>query len=390
MQEQPGSGPDPAPVGLTLDVSGDAPPLVGRGKASANLVAVRHGASTSATLGSGDAFRAGQRFTVPDAPVAYDVDPTGNIVPSLVVRVDGLSWTEVPTLYGTGRADDFDVQLGVDGSVTAVFGDGVQGNRVPTGRNNVAATYRVGGGTEGEVPSGAINALVGSVRGVKNVRGAGPTSGGADQDDERDIARLAPARARAFGRVVSQDDTADLALAFPGVTHATAWHGAGPPGCACRGVGLHVAVLRRGSDGLPRPALAVELDALAAYLDSRRDTLVPLCVCAAEATVVGLSATLVVDPRRTLATVAAAAAAALADPDGPLAPARRALGQPLDRSDLLEVIHGASGIVGVVDMLLTGATITPSTAENELGRQPAARWELLLLADAPALATVTQ
>ncbi|MDQ1679839.1 MAG: hypothetical protein QOI42_698, partial [Frankiaceae bacterium] len=319
-QEQPGSGPDPAPVGLTVDVQGVAPPLVGRGKASANLVAVRHGATTSATLGSGDAFRNGQRFTIPDSPVAYDVDPAGNIVPSLVLRVDGLTWAEVPTLYGTGAADDFDVQLGADGSVTAVFGDGAQGRRLPTGRNNVTATYRVGGGTEGEVPSGAINALVGSVRGVKRVRGAGPTSGGADQDAEHDLARLAPARARAFGRVVSQGDVADLALAFPGVTHATAWHGAGPPGCACGGVGLHVAVLRRGSDGKPRPALAAELDALAAYLDGRRDTLVPLCVSAGLAPSLALSATLVVDPRRAATTVATAAAALLSDPDGSLAP----------------------------------------------------------------------
>ena len=41
------------------------------------------------------------------------------------------------------------------------FGDGVQGARLPTGRGNVTRIYRVGGGTAGEVESGAIDSLLG-------------------------------------------------------------------------------------------------------------------------------------------------------------------------------------------------------------------------------------
>lgn len=392
-QEQPGvggTGGPQVPVGLTVDIAAGSvpPPITGRAPASANLVPVRHGATTAATLGSGDGFQAGQRLGVPDAPVAYDIDATGNVVPSLVARVDGVAWSEVPTLYGTGPAPVFATELGTDGSLTLVFGDGVQGRRLPTGRNNVTGRYRVGGGTTGEVPSGAITALVGSVRGVKKVRGAGPTSGGADQDAERDLRRLAPARARAFGRVVSEDDVADVALSYPGVTHAAVWRGAGPPGCPCGGVGLHVAVLRRGADGLPRPAWAPELAALAAYLDSRRDTLVPLCVATGTVTALVVTATLVVDPRRVAADVAAAAAAGLADPVGPLSPGERRQGQAVDRSDLLAVLHAAGGVAGVVDLALAGGTLAATAAEHELGRQPASRWELLVLAPAPSVSTV--
>ncbi|GAB3836925.1 baseplate J/gp47 family protein [Dactylosporangium cerinum] len=168
------------------------------------------------TLGSGDASRPGQRFAVPKAPVTADLAPDGTPVSTLEVRVAGLLWPERPTLYGAGATDAYTTALGPDGAQTVVTGDGVEGNRLPTGRNTVAATYRVGGGTVGELPAGAITALLGSVRGVKRVVGAGPTSGGADQDDPRRIRRLAPGRSRVGDRAVSRADLADLARAFPG------------------------------------------------------------------------------------------------------------------------------------------------------------------------------
>ena len=60
---------------------------------------------------------------------------------------------------------------------------------------------------------------------------------------------LAPARARAFGRIVSREDAEDLTLGFPGVSHATAWSGRGPEGCPCGGRALHVAFARMSSAG---------------------------------------------------------------------------------------------------------------------------------------------
>ena len=367
-----------APGGLIVDLDRAPSGALGDGasaEASANLLRVRHGATTQATLGSGDAPRAGQRMTTPDAPIAYDLDEAGAPVPTMILRVAGVQWPEVPSLYGAGPAEVHAVRLGPDGSVTVAFGDGDQGARLPTGRGNVAATYRVGGGTAGEVESEAIDALLGSVRGVKRVSGAGPTSGGADQDDEGRIRSLAPRRARAFGRAVSAQDLVDLALGYPGVTHAAAWHGAGPPGHPCGATGLHLAVTRASAAG-PRAPLAEEVASLAAYLDARRDATVPLCVCAGVVTAVAVTASLAVDPRRDAAAVAAAAATALLDPLGPLAPAARALGEPLDRSDLLAVIHGAEGVVGVAALDLPGA--------GELGRRAAERWELLVLG-APAV-----
>ena len=372
-QEQQVDGSPPSVArGLILDIVGDGPQgTLSKAAASANLARVRHGETATAVAGSGDATRAGQRFTLPDAPIAYDLDEAGSVVPTLDLRVNGVHWDEAPSLYDQGAHELFGALLEVHGGVTVRFGDGEQGARLPSGRGNVRVSYRVGGGTAGEVASGEIDSLLGSVRGVKKVQGAGPTGGGADQDDERDLRTLVPARARAFGRAISIADLVDLSRGYPGVTHAAAWQGGGPPGCSCGQVGLHLAFLRAGTSG-PRSPLAPEIAQLASFLDARRDATVPLCVCSGELVSVVLTATLATDPRRLAADVAAAARAAVFDAAGPLAPLRRDLGRPLDRSDVYAVLHRAEGVVGVSQLDLPGAV-------GDIGRLSAARWELVVL-----------
>ena len=372
-----GAAPEAGQTGaLIVPLAAEPVGTLTRAPASGNLLRVRHGTSAEAVLGSGDAALAGRRMAVPDAPVAHDVGPGGEPASTLLVRVDGVQWQEVPSLYGTGPAHVFTTVLAADGGLEVRFGDGVQGARPATGRGNVTAAYRVGGGTAGEVESGAISTLLGAVRGVKKVAGAGPTTGGADQDDERRLRRLAPARARAFGRLISREDAVDLALGYPGVTHAAAWHGEGVPGCGCGTAGLHVAFVRAGTAG-PRPPEPEEVEALTGFLDARRDTTVAVCVCAGTVTAPVLGATLALDPRRVSAAVLDDAAAALVVPDGPLAPAERSLGQALDPSDVQAVLHGVPGVLGVVALTLDGAAFSE--------RRVAARYELLVPSGAPDL-----
>jgi hypothetical protein len=368
-QESPPPAGDgrPAPRGLIVDLDRTPAGSVDRVPASGNLVAVRHGTTTNGVAGSGDGLRTDQEMTLAKAPVTYDTAPDGSVVPSLLLRVAGVEQVERETLYGAGDDDVFAVRLAEDGAVTVRFG-----RALPSGRNNVTATYRVGGGTAGEVPSGAIDALAGSVRGVKGVEGVGPTTGGADQDDAGRLRALAPTRARAFGRVVSRGDLVDVSLAYSGVSHAAAWLGAGPPGCGCGASGVHLAFLRTGTAG-PRAPLAGEVTSLRDYLDARRDTDTPLCVCAGVATSVAVTATLAVDPRRETAAVVAAAQREVAATASPLVAVERALGQPLDRSDVLLVLHAATGVVGVPTLVIAGVP-----AADPLGRRPAARYELLL------------
>ena len=350
--------------------------------ASGNVVRVRHGTAVAATLPGGDGVTPEHRVELPDAPVAAVLGDDGTPASSVEIHLDGRRWTERPTLFAAGPVDGYETRLGPDGEVVVRFGDGEHGAIPPSGTANLVATYRIGGGTDGEVGSGEIDTLLGSIRGVRSVAGAGPTAGASDQPSEAALRREAPTRARALDRVVSIGDLADLALAYPGVSHATAWIGASPTGTT---TGTHVAVLRTGSSGV-RAALPPELSSLSTYLDARRDVALPLSVVTGHVIAVSLSVDVVTRDDLIPADVAAAVLAALTDPGGVLAAEQRALGQALDRSDVVAVVHSVAGVAGIAALTLSTDTLDASTAE--LGRLPADRHELLVVAD-PQVTAVT-
>jgi hypothetical protein len=340
--------------------------------ATANLVPVRHGRTTTTALApdGGSVVVAG--------PVTGDVDAAGRVTDSLSVRVDGLAYDEVAGLYGHGPADPvFTTRLAADGRLVVRFGPEA------AARGSVTATWRVGGGLVGELDASEITTMLGSVPGVRSVAGVGRTTGAADQEDPLRLRRGAAARIRALDRAVSAGDLADLALTVPGTSHAVAYRGAGPAGCPCGRVGLHLASLRFSSDGARAP-YAAELTSLSGYLDARRDVSVALCVCAGVVSQLDATLGLVTDPRREVATVRAAVTSALLDPAGPLAPLPRDLGLPLDASDVLAVAQPVTGVVGIQGLGLSHGVVAPSAADASIGRVPAQRYELLAVADVVA------
>jgi hypothetical protein len=265
--------------------------------------------------------------------------------------------------------------LAADGRLVLIFGDGVSG-ALP--RGEVTARRRVGGGLAGEVPAPEITSLVSAVNGVRKIAGVGAMSGAADQEDPLRMRRASAAAMRAAGRAVGLGDLADLALTIPGTSHSVAWLGLGPPGCACGGSGVHVAVLRLSASGVRVPDDA-ELLAVSGYLDARRDTSVGVCVCAAVSAAVEATALVAVDPGRDPAAVLAAVQAALLDPAGPLAPVPRDLGMPLDGSDIIELAQPVAGVTGITGLALTRGPNPPTAGDMTLGRLPAERYELLYL-----------
>lgn len=340
--------------------------------ATANLVPVHHGTTKSEPL----TLQGGT--TVVAGPVAGDVDPTGAVRNSLVVRVDGVEFEEVASLYGRGPGERvFTSKLAADGRLVLQFGDGVVG---AAPRGAVSAHWRVGGGLAGELDANRIDTLLGSVRGVRKVAGVGWTTGAADQEQPAQLRQAAAGRVRALDRVVSATDLADLALTVPGTSHAAAWHGAGPAGCPCGRVGLHLAFLRLTAAGV-RAALDAERSAMAGYLDARRDTTVALCVCSGVASPVAVTMTVAPDPRRDPTVVRGAVAAALSDPRGPLAPVPRRMGVPLDASDVVTVVHGVAGVLGVSSLEIGQGLRPASAGELAIGRSPAERYEVLSVGD---------
>ncbi|MGB3441556.1 MAG: putative baseplate assembly protein [Actinophytocola sp.] len=179
-------------------------------------------------------------------------------------------WREVPSLAGFGPDDPVFVVDYATGEVT--FGDGVNGAAVPPGFRNVRAVrYRVGGGTVGAVPEGAVNSVVTALPFVTRVSNPFPATGGTDAEADADVMRRGAEELRARGRAVAPADYGLLATRAPGASVARA-HGvpglhpdfAGRPIPGVVGV-LVVPPAEEGGDAPPEPS-AETLRAVADYL----------------------------------------------------------------------------------------------------------------------------
>jgi predicted phage baseplate assembly protein len=176
---------------------------------NANVVEATHGetAAVPEVLGSGDASQINQSFTLKRSPLTFISAPTASGVQStLQVRVNDLLWQEAPSLYGLGPQDqDYISRQNDDGTTTTTFGDGVTGARLPTGQNNIAATYRTGIGPDGNVAAGALSLLQSRPPGLRGVTNPLAASGGAGPEGLEHSRANAPLTVLTLDRLVSRD-----------------------------------------------------------------------------------------------------------------------------------------------------------------------------------------
>jgi predicted phage baseplate assembly protein len=190
----------------------------------ANVVAATHGETTAEALGSGDGSRPHQRFKLKKSPLTYVSAKTpSGAATTLTVRVNGVAWAEQPSLYAAEPDDaNYVVRIADDGTATVLFGDGKQGARLPTGQENVTATYRVGIGQVGEVGAGALTLLKTRPLGVRGVTNPAAAGGAEDPETLASARTNAPQTVLTLDRIVSLQDFTDFANAFAGVGKAQA------------------------------------------------------------------------------------------------------------------------------------------------------------------------
>jgi predicted phage baseplate assembly protein len=232
----------------------------------ANVAPATHGETVEEILGSGNASLPFQRFTLKQPPLTYisAATPSGS-QSTLEVRVNDLLWKEAPNFYGRGPEERVYVtQLDDDGNTAVIFGDGIQGARLPTGQTNVKARYRKGIGLGGLVLAGQLSQLMTRPLGVKSALNPLPSQGAEDPDNMEHARRDAPTTILTLDRIVSLKDYEDFARSYAGIDKALAtWISRGES----RGVFLTVA----GPDGAviseagqTRKAL---MEAIAAHCD---------------------------------------------------------------------------------------------------------------------------
>ncbi len=189
-----------------------------------NVSRATHGETKTEILGSGDASKSFQKFILKQTPLTYISSSSADgAQSSLAVRVNDILWDEVKSLYWLDRKNyAFITQLADDGTVTVRFGDGKTGARLPTGSENVTATYRVGTGMQGMVKASQLSLLISRPLGVQGViNPLAPT--GADEPEKLENARRnAQMKVLTLDRVVSLTDYEDFTRAFSGIGKASA------------------------------------------------------------------------------------------------------------------------------------------------------------------------
>jgi hypothetical protein len=192
-----------------------------------NVVHATHGETVKEVLGSGDATIPFAQFALSRAPLTFVASPTTSGVQGTQdLRANGFKLREVESLLDAGAVDRvYELDVDGTGAAAATFGDGVRGARVPTGQENIRATYRVGIGGPGNVQVGQITLLTSRPLGVKGVVNPLAASGGADRDGPESIRANAPLAALALSplsRLVSVSDYEYFARRFAGIGDARA------------------------------------------------------------------------------------------------------------------------------------------------------------------------
>ncbi len=181
-----------------------------------------------------------QRLTLRQAPLAHlDTDtlalgqPTGTAttaltssgsftsrqprsISTLQLTVDGVPWQEKASLLESGANDTvFRVEMDDLGEATVVFGDGVFGLQ-PSETSTVIATYRVGGGSTGNVGADSLVLArpTGPAPWLNSVTNPLPTTGGRDWESHDHARRVAPSGFHEPVVAVSAADYQEAAASF--------------------------------------------------------------------------------------------------------------------------------------------------------------------------------
>jgi len=129
-------------------------------------------------------------------------------------------WTLQDSLsFSREGQKDYVIQIDENDQATVIFGDGAFG-AIPAPGAEIRATYRVGGGLEGNVSAETIQTIVDAplllLAGAK-VTNAAAATGGAERETIENAVRHAPSVFRSLKRAVTADDYEALALEFTGV-----------------------------------------------------------------------------------------------------------------------------------------------------------------------------
>ncbi|MEO5658421.1 MAG: putative baseplate assembly protein [Polaromonas sp.] len=313
-----------------------------------NVALASHGESVSQILGSGNASQAFQRFELKQLPLTYRAaDNEIGAGAELAVRVSEIAWAEKPTLYGTNETDHaYTLSVDEKGRNFVNFGDGVRASRLPSGVNNVRASYRKGLGVEGNVSPDKLTQLMSRPLGLKSVSNPLAAGGGTNPETPATARQSMPLATRTLGRAVSLLDYEDFARAFSGIAKAQAQVlqlGAGPV----------IVITIAAPDDAPITLNSPVWQHLLTALKHGGDPHVAVQLLACQSSTFKLGLKVKRDPAHEARAVLAAVETALRRHYSFEA---RGLSQPVQKSEVIAVAQAVPGVVAVDIMRLYGGT----------------------------------
>lgn len=303
-------------------------------------------------IGSGDARALFQSFALPKAPLTYLFDAlrTPAQTPALDVYVDGILWKRMDTLFSAGpKCQVYIVREDSEGNSVVQFGDGKTGARLPTGRSNIVAGYRVGIGAHGVLKEGSKPQATGKLDGLDKVFLPVDVTTGADPESADNARLAAPAKLQSLGRLVSLADYEAETRMLPNVLKANAkW--AAPEGTPL----IALTVLTQSGSTAD---LAQIRDALTAYSRCRGPARHPVLAINGHKQFVHVDAMIGYDPSRLVEDITKAIKLSLGlsgeeangidGKDGLFGLNRRDFHQSIHTSEIIAAIQNVSGVAWV-------------------------------------------
>jgi predicted phage baseplate assembly protein len=329
-------------------------------KLNANVAPATHGETVREILGSGNNAEPNQRFVLKRPPLTHvpALSPSGASA-ELAVRVSDVLWDVAPSLYGLdSRSQGYAVRIDDEGKASVIFGDGERGARLPSGAENVVASYRTGTGPEGEVEAGSLTLLQTRPLGIRGVTNPLPASGAAAPQRLEDARENAPLTVLTLDRMVSLQDYEDFTRSFAGIGKAQAvalWNG------ESRLVHITIAA----SSGKPVDKGSNLYVNLLKSMDAFRDPSRQVRVDSFRLLTFDVAANVIIDARHEASRVRAEVEAALLRA---FAFARRAFGQAVSAAEVTTVIQRVRGVIACdLDALnLSGEAPGPSDSPGRI------------------------
>lgn len=188
----------------------------------ANVAKAGHGETRGqSVLGSGNRIEPNQQFLFAKTGLAFEQDNSfaSGVRASVAVQVDDRLWTQVDNLRDSEATDThFETRLNEDHQLLVCFGDGIHGQRLPTGTNNLVLQARFGAGIAGNLPAASLSKLKKPHPLLESVIQPDAATGGGDLETGESLRELAPASVLTLERAVSIADYGHIAQ-----RHASIW-----------------------------------------------------------------------------------------------------------------------------------------------------------------------